>query len=132
VALHRENTLTIKKPLLSIFIILSVLLLQNCQKPCANCEILEGKIEANLRIEKEELDFIREKAVRMTQNNRGFWEAEFIHDIVMIYIPAGTFIMGNDELIHGHNIRADARQYDDPDSAGDHFGFRIAIDYIIR
>ena len=37
-----------------------------------------------------------------------------------------------DELIIGHNIRADARQYDDPDSADDHLGFRIAIDYISR
>ena len=37
-----------------------------------------------------------------------------------------------DELIIGHNIRADTRQYDDPDSADDHLGFRIAIDYIIR
>ncbi|GAG67143.1 unnamed protein product, partial [marine sediment metagenome] len=37
-----------------------------------------------------------------------------------------------DELIIGHNIRADARQYDDPDSADDHLGFRIAIDYVIK
>jgi formylglycine-generating enzyme required for sulfatase activity len=37
-----------------------------------------------------------------------------------------------DELIIGHNIRADARQYDDPDSADDHLGFRIAIDYLSR
>ena len=37
-----------------------------------------------------------------------------------------------DELIIGHNIRSDARQYDDPDSADDHLGFRIAIDYVVR
>jgi formylglycine-generating enzyme required for sulfatase activity len=45
---------------------------------------------------------------------------------------AGREDQNPDELIIGHNIRADARQYDDPDSADDHLGFRIAIDYVGR
>jgi hypothetical protein len=45
---------------------------------------------------------------------------------------AGRFNQSPDELEIGHNIRSDARQHDDPDSADDHLGFRIAIDYIIR
>lgn len=36
------------------------------------------------------------------------------------------------ELMDGHNIRSDARQGDDPNSADDHLGFRIAISYTQR
>lgn len=37
-----------------------------------------------------------------------------------------------DELVFGHNIRSDARQGDNPNSADDHLGFRIAISYTDR
>jgi hypothetical protein len=42
------------------------------------------------------------------------------------------FGQNRDEIIFGHNIRSDARQGDDPDSADDHLGFRVAIDYVKR
>jgi len=43
---------------------------------------------------------------------------------------AGRFDVEPDEIAFGHNIRADARQGDDPDTADDHLGFRIAIHYL--
>ncbi len=51
----------------------------------------------------------------------GFWAAS-----------AGRFGHDPDEIRFGHNIRSDARQGDDPDSADDHLGFRVAIDYVSR
>lgn len=51
----------------------------------------------------------------------GFWAAS-----------AGRFDQSPDELEIGHNIRSDARQGDDPHSADDHLGFRMAISYTKR
>jgi len=83
--------LTFKNPAIIVLLSLFALFLLSCHKSSVSSEILEGETEANLRTEQEELDFIRDKALKMSQNTRGFWEAEFIHGIVMIYIPAGTF-----------------------------------------
>jgi len=44
---------------------------------------------------------------------------------------AGRFGQKPDEIDFGHNIRSDSRQGDDPDTADDHLGFRIAIHYLI-
>ncbi len=60
--------------------------------------IFEGKVRADLRAMDQELDFVRKRAKSVAKNRQGYWEAEFIHDIVMIYIPEGTFVMGNDNL----------------------------------
>ncbi len=65
---------------------------------CRGKNIIEGEIRSDLRTVDQELEFIRQKAKSVYKNEKGFWEAEFIHDIVMIYIPEGTFIMGNDKL----------------------------------
>ncbi len=62
--------------------------------------IIEGEINPVLRTMDQELEFIREKAKSVYKNNKGYWEAEFIHDVVMIYIPKDIFVMGNDKL-HG-------------------------------
>lgn len=67
-------------------------------KSLGSSVIIEGDIKPDLRTMDEELDFIRQKAKSVYKNEKGFWEAEFIHDIVMIYIPEGTFVMGNDKL----------------------------------
>lgn len=93
--------MTFKNP--AIFVLLSLFSfhLLSCRTPSLNREILEGEIEPNMRNEQEELEFIRGKAMKMTQNSQGFWEAEFIYGIVMIYIPASTLIMGNDKLHEG-------------------------------
>lgn len=45
---------------------------------------------------------------------------------------AGRVGQNPDELEFGHNIRSDARQGDDTNSADDHLGFRIAVSYINR
>jgi formylglycine-generating enzyme required for sulfatase activity len=45
---------------------------------------------------------------------------------------AGRVESPRDELLFGHNIRSDARQGDDLNSADDHLGFRIGISYIER
>lgn len=38
---------------------------------------------------------IRDKAVKISKNQHGFWEAELAYGIVMIYIPGGKFTMGS-------------------------------------
>ena len=45
---------------------------------------------------------------------------------------AGRFGVKPNEIEYGHNIRSDARQGDDLNSADDHLGFRIAISYTQR
>lgn len=45
---------------------------------------------------------------------------------------AGRIGVSPDEVNDGHNIRSDARQGDDQNSADDHLGFRIAISYTTR
>jgi len=61
-------------------------------------DIIEGKVIPDLRTMEQELEFIRKKVKSLYKNKKGYWEAEFMHGIVMIYIPNGTFIMGNDKL----------------------------------
>lgn len=51
----------------------------------------------------------------------GFWSGS-----------AGRVGVTPDEIVDGHNIRADSRQGDDQNSADDHLGFRIAISYTAR
>ncbi|QMU65224.1 MAG: SUMF1/EgtB/PvdO family nonheme iron enzyme [Flavobacteriaceae bacterium] len=46
----------------------------------------------------EELSFITSKANSLTQNSLGYWEADFGNGIVLIYIPQGSFTMGNNML----------------------------------
>ena len=45
---------------------------------------------------------------------------------------AGRFDVTPDEIEFGHNIRSDSRQGDDPASADDHLGCRLAISYTPR
>lgn len=61
----------------------------------------------------DELDLRMQKA--------GFWAGS-----------AGRFGVDPDEIADGHNIRSDARQGDDPASADDHLGCRVAISYTPR
>ena len=46
----------------------------------------------------EEIALITTKAISVTTNSKGYTEATFNDDIVMIYLPAGTFLMGNDAI----------------------------------
>lgn len=41
---------------------------------------------------------VRDRAVRVTQNDLGFWEAGFDGAATMILVPGGIFRMGNDAL----------------------------------
>lgn len=45
----------------------------------------------------EEVSKIKAKAKKVYKNPQGYWEAEFDYDIVMIYIPEGEFLMGNNK-----------------------------------
>jgi len=45
----------------------------------------------------EKVAKIQTKAKRIYKNNKGFWEAEFNDGHVMVYIPAGEFLMGSDD-----------------------------------
>lgn len=63
--------------------------------------------------------YINDHIIKMQK--AGFWAGS-----------AGRIGVKPDEIEYGHNIRADARQGDDMDSADDHLGFRIAISYTER
>jgi len=47
------------------------------------------------RSSEAELSFIKNRAKTLIKNSSGYWEADFGDDIVMIYVPAGSFTMGN-------------------------------------
>jgi len=88
-----------------LYLLIFVLLITGCaentskeaEEPVSG-SILEGQIRSDLRSAAQELEFIRQKAESVYKNEKGYWEARFVHDITMIYIPEGTFIMGNDRL----------------------------------
>ncbi|MCK5017819.1 MAG: SUMF1/EgtB/PvdO family nonheme iron enzyme, partial [Candidatus Peribacteraceae bacterium] len=44
----------------------------------------------------ENFQYLLNKTQKVYLNNKSFWEAVFLNDIVMIFIPAGEFKMGND------------------------------------
>ena len=50
------------------------------------------------RTMQQELDFVKTKANTLTQNVVGYWEATFDHGIALIYVPEGSFTMGNNQL----------------------------------
>lgn len=51
-----------------------------------------------LRSQQEELNFMKSKTDSLVKNKYGFWEAYFNNGLIMIYVPAGSFSMGNDAL----------------------------------
>ncbi len=63
--------------------------------------ILEAQLASDIRNMENELAFMSGKANSVRKNARGYWEADFDHGITMIYVPAGTFVMGNDQLHAG-------------------------------
>gem|GEM_PF-616507 len=53
-----------------------------------------------LRTDEEEpadVKAVESKAKRVYKNDKDYWEAEYEDGIVMVYIPAGEFIMGSDD-----------------------------------
>lgn len=59
---------------------------------------INPQASSNLRTMQQELDFIRSKAVSLTLADTNYWEADFGNGLVMIYVPKGSFTMGNNEL----------------------------------
>lgn len=68
-----------------------------------------------------EVDPIQIDSQGTRMQKAGFWAGS-----------AGRIDVTPDEIEFGHNIRADARQGDDPASADDHLGCRLAISYTPR
>lgn len=64
---------------------------------CTKTEVIESTPSVNNanRTEVEELEFMKSKAVSLTKNSQGFWEADLGEGIIMIYVPEGKFVMGN-------------------------------------
>lgn len=48
--------------------------------------------------EKSMYENVRTKAKSIVKNEQGHWEATFDYGITVIYVPEGSFIMGNDKL----------------------------------
>ena len=49
------------------------------------------------RTMEEELEYVESLALSLSKNDSGYWEAAFADSIVMIYVPEGAFIMGNND-----------------------------------
>lgn len=81
--------------------------------------VFDGMSEYTAEAKTDPVNTQDAQEVRMQK--AGFWAGS-----------AGRAGVSPDELKHGHNIRADARQGDDPVSADDHLGCRIAISYTPR
>jgi formylglycine-generating enzyme required for sulfatase activity len=67
-----------------------------CEKALINPN--PSSINTASRTMQEELDFVSSKADTLYQNVLGYWEADFGNGIVMIYVPEGTFTIGNNAL----------------------------------
>lgn len=88
------------KILIILTLIISGTTLTSCKKDdMGNTDEtpITSSVNTSTRTEVEELDFMRTKANSVTQNTQGYWEADLGNNIVMIYVPKGTFTMGNDE-----------------------------------
>lgn len=59
---------------------------------------IDNGINRSTRTQQEELDFVKSKAQSLEKNTSGYWEAVFDYGITMIYVPKGSFTIGNDKL----------------------------------
>lgn len=54
---------------------------------------------------------VGQKAISTSVNEQGYWEAEFPENIIMVFIPAGEFIMGSNDGLDNekpvHNVYID-------------------------
>lgn len=64
---------------------------------CASTFDRNGQNISN-RSQEEELEFVKAKALKFVKNSMGNWEASFQYGLVMIYVPKGSFMMGNNEI----------------------------------
>jgi len=68
----------------------------------ASCKEKSSKISGKertqvSRTQEEELVFVKTRALSLEKNSSGFWEARFENGIVFIYVPKGSFTMGNNK-----------------------------------
>ncbi|WP_354016389.1 formylglycine-generating enzyme family protein [Endozoicomonas lisbonensis] len=59
---------------------------------------VNGELLQTARPTEKELEFVKSKANRLSKNTSGYWEADFGDGITLIYVPAGSFTMGNNAL----------------------------------
>lgn len=76
------------------FLIIALIITISCKK---DNSATNEKPEV-LRAMQDELDFIKIKANSLIKNTDGYWEADFGEGLVMIYVPEGSFTMGNNKL----------------------------------
>ncbi len=66
---------------------------------CKNTAQADGSSKnQSTRTQQEELEFIKNKALSFAKNSSEHWEAAFEYGIVLIYVPKGSFIMGNNKI----------------------------------
>lgn len=90
----KRNNLALFIMTLSVMAVISCV---SCNKNEEESISPSPSVNTSTRTETEELDFMRSKANSVTKNDKGYWEADLGDGIVMIYVPEGTFTMGNEE-----------------------------------
>lgn len=71
-----------------------LVVLMSCSRTQKSSDVVPD-VERTLQ---KELDHVKAKARSLSKNSEGYWEASFENGIVMIYVPKGSFTMGNDRL----------------------------------
>lgn len=85
------------KPVAQVMLLVFMFGQQTACKKEQEGEAKPGDLNTN-RTMQEELDFVRSKAISLEENTSGYWEATFENELVMIYVPEGSFIMGNNAI----------------------------------
>ena len=87
------------------FFLFVTLVVISCKKQTTtnNSSIVEGTLMTNLRSEPEEISFITTHLSTDTiyVNSQGYKEVFLNNGLTMIYVPSGSFIMGNNMLKQG-------------------------------
>ncbi|MEM7039667.1 MAG: SUMF1/EgtB/PvdO family nonheme iron enzyme [Bacteroidota bacterium] len=80
------------------YLSLCVLMVWSCKDKMEYGGAVEGETEGTLRSMQDELVAVGAIADSLYENDKGHWEADFGDGLVMIYVPAGQFNLGNDAL----------------------------------
>lgn len=73
-------------------------ILIGCKKTTKTIDESNGEVNTIQETRQKEFEMVKAKATSLSKNDLGYWEATFDDGIIMMYVPKGSFTMGNDLL----------------------------------